>query len=122
MDYIHLNEMQFYGYHGVLPEENKIGQRFGMTVSLATDLSKAGETDDLDKTVNYAEVYMICRDIVEGAPVKLIETVAEEVAKAILTSYSDKVLGVRINLVKPDPPIQGHYASVSVEITRGVFK
>ncbi len=121
MDYIHLNDMQFYGYHGALPEENKIGQRFRMTVSLATNLSEAGQTDDLDKTVNYAEVYTICRDIVEGAPVKLIETVAENVAQAILKGYPEKVSGVRIVLVKPDPPIQGHYASVAVEITRGHF-
>lgn len=122
MDYIHLNEMAFYGYHGALPEENKLGQRFQMTVSLATDLSAAGQTDDLDKTVNYAEVYMICREIVEGIPVKLIETVAEEVAQAILSGYPQKVQGVRVSLVKPDPPIAGHYASVAVEITRGTFQ
>ena len=122
MDYIHLNEMAFYGYHGVLPEETKLGQRFGLTVSLATDLSVAGQTDDLDKTVNYAEVYDICRSIVEGEPVKLIEVVAEKVASAILSSYPEKVSGVRVVLVKPDPPIAGHYASVSVDITRGLFK
>lgn len=121
MDYIHLNEMAFYGYHGALSEENKLGQRFRLTVSLATDLSAAGKTDDLDKTVNYADVYNICRDIVEGVPVKLIETVAENVASAILSSYPKKVSGVRVVLVKPDPPIAGHYASVSVDITRGHF-
>lgn len=122
MDYIHLNEMAFYGYHGVLPEETKLGQRFGLTVSLATDLSVAGRTDDLDKTVNYAEVYDICRGIAEGEPIKLIEAVAEKIASAILSNYPEKVSGVRVVLVKPDPPIAGHYASVSVDITRGVFK
>lgn len=121
MDYIHLNEMAFYGYHGALAEETKLGQRFGLTVSLATDLSIAGQTDDLDKTVNYAEVYDICREIVEGEPVKLIEAVAEKIASAILSSYPEKVSGVRVVLVKPDPPIAGHYASVSVDITRGLF-
>ena len=121
MDYIHLNEMAFYGYHGALAEETKLGQRFRLTVSLATDLSAAGKSDDLDKTVNYAEVYMICRDIVEGAPVKLIETVAENVASAILNGYPEKVSGVRVVLIKPDPPIAGHYASVSVDITRGQY-
>lgn len=121
LDYIHLNEMAFYGYHGALQEETRLGQRFRLTVSLSTDLSAAGKTDDLDQTVNYAEVYNICRDIVEGAPVKLIETVAENVASAILRSYPEKVTGVRVVLVKPDPPIAGHYASVSVDITRGKF-
>lgn len=121
MDYIHLNEMAFYGYHGALSEETRLGQRFRLTVSLATNLSVAGKTDDLDKTVNYAEVYEICRDIVEGEPVKLIEVVAERVAGAILKEYPEKVSGVRVMLVKPDPPIAGHYASVSVDITRGDF-
>ncbi|CAM3256970.1 dihydroneopterin aldolase [Filibacter tadaridae] len=121
MDYIHLNELEFYGYHGALQEETKLGQRFRVTVSLATDLQDAGSTDDLDKTVNYAEVYNLCRAIVEGEPVKLIETVAENIATDILRTFPEKVLGVRVVLIKPDPPIAGHYASVSVEITRGRF-
>lgn len=121
MDYIHLNELEFYGYHGALPEETKLGQRFRVTVSLATDLSEAGKTDDLDKTVNYAEVYSVCRSIVEGSPVKLIEAVAEKIATEILKEFANKVTGVRVVLIKPDPPIPGHYASVSVDITRGSF-
>ena len=68
MDYIHLNDMEFYGYHGALPEEKKLGQRFRVTVSLATSLEEAGLTDDLDKTVNYAEVYELCKMVVEGEP------------------------------------------------------
>ena len=121
MDYIHLNDMEFYGYHGALPEENKLGQRFRLTVSLATDLAEAGQTDDLSKTMNYAEVYEMCKNIVEGEAVHLIETVAETVAGTIMTDFAEKVNGVRGVLIKPDPPIHGHYASVSVEITRGRF-
>lgn len=122
MDYIHLNEMMFYGYHGALPEETKLGQRFRVTVSLATNLEEAGKTDDLEKTVNYAEVYELCKEIVEGAPKKLIEAVAEKIAGDLLNRYSNKVTGVRVVLIKPDPPIAGHYTSVSVDITRGDFK
>lgn len=121
MDYIHLNDMEFYGYHGALPEENKLGQRFRLTVSLATDLAEAGQTDDLSKTMNYAEVYEMCKNIVEGEAVHLIETVAETVAGTIMTGFAEKVNGVRVLLIKPDPPIRGHYSSVSVEITRGRF-
>ncbi|WP_203248992.1 dihydroneopterin aldolase [Sporosarcina beigongshangi] len=121
MDYIHLNEMEFYGYHGALPEENKLGQRFRVTVSIATDLSEAGKTDNLDKTVNYAEVYRVCQLIVEGEPMKLIETVAEKIATNVMEEFAAKVTGVRVVLIKPDPPIPGHYASVSVDIIRGRF-
>lgn len=121
MDYIHLNELEFYGYHGALEEEAVLGQRFRANVSLAVDLSEAGVTDDLHKTVNYAEVFEACRSIVEGEPRKLIESVAEEMSRLILEKFGAKVRGVRIVLIKPDPPIRGHYASVAVEITRGQF-
>jgi 7,8-dihydroneopterin aldolase/epimerase/oxygenase len=121
LDYIHLNELEFYGYHGALEEENVLGQRFRANISLAVDIAEAGASDDLQNTVNYAEVFEVCRSIVEGEPRKLIESVAEEISRQILERFSSKVQGVRVVLIKPDPPIRGHYASVSVEITRGQF-
>ncbi|MEI4771489.1 dihydroneopterin aldolase [Psychrobacillus sp. FJAT-51614] len=121
MDYIHLNDLEFYGFHGALPEETKLGQIFRVTISLACDLKKAGETDNLDETVNYAEVFELCKEIVEGKPYLLIEAVAETIASRILTVYESKVSGCRIQLIKPNPPIVGHYASVSVDITRGTL-
>lgn len=116
-----MNEMEFYGYHGALKEETVLGQRFRANVSLAVDLADAGKTDDLAKTVNYAEVFNLCRDVVEGEPRKLIEAVAENIADVILSQFAAQVRGVRVVLIKPDPPIRGHYASVSVDITRGQF-
>lgn len=121
MDFIHLNDLEFYGYHGALPEETKLGQIFRVTITLACDLKKAGETDDLNATVNYAEVFEICKEIVEGEPSLLIEAVAEKIASRILENFQTKVSGCRILLVKPNPPIAGHYASVAVDITRGML-
>lgn len=120
MDFIHVNDMEFYGYHGVFPEEAKLGQRFRLTVSLAVDLKKAGKTDELEHTVHYGEVYEACRRIVEGAPKKLVEAVAEEVASSILSQFP-LVKGIRVQMIKPDPPIPGHYKSVAIELTRGEF-
>lgn len=120
MDFIHLNEMQFYGYHGVFPEETKLGQRFRLTVSLAVDLRRAGETDALEHTVHYGEVYETCKSVVEGEPKKLVEAVAEEVASLILSEFP-LVKGIRVQLIKPDPPIPGHYKSVAIDLTRGEF-
>lgn len=121
MDYIHLRDMQFYGYHGVLEQENVIGQRFRASVSLAVDMKKAGETDELDDTVSYVGVYDICKEIIEGKPYKLIEAVAETVASRILQQYEGQVSGCRVEIIKPDPPIPGHYKEVAVEIMRGTF-
>lgn len=121
MDYIHLREMQFYGYHGVLKEENVLGQRFNATVSLAVNIQKAGLTDELSDTVSYVGVYDICKEVMEGKPLKLIEAVAETIATRILESYQGQVLGVKVEVIKPDPPIPGHYKEVAVEITRGRY-
>ena len=121
MDYIHLREMQFFGYHGVLPEENVLGQRFRANVSLAVNMKQAGETDELTNTVSYVGVYDICKEIMEGKAFKLIEAVAETIATRILTQYEGQIYGCRVEVIKPDPPIPGHYKEVAVEIVRGTF-
>lgn len=118
MDKIYLNNMEFYGYHGVLPEETRLGQRFRVTLVLELDLQKAGKTDHLNDTVSYAEVYECCKAVVEGKPYQLLEAVAEEISRVILSGFPT-VHQVTIQVVKPDPPIPGHYQSVAVEITRG---
>ncbi|GEK34507.1 dihydroneopterin aldolase [Kurthia sibirica] len=121
MDYIHLKDMEFYGYHGVLAAETELGQRFRITMHIAVDLQYAGETDELDNTVSYAEVFSIVKDIVEGKPYKLIEAVAEKLASAVRNAYPAVIKGIQVEVIKPDPPIPGHYREVSVEITRGEF-
>ena len=55
MDKIFIKGATFYGYHGVLPEENVLGQTFVMDVTLFVDTKKAGQTDDLSATISYAE-------------------------------------------------------------------
>lgn len=121
MDYIHVRDMEFYGYHGVLPEETKLGQRFRITASVAVELQDAGMADDITYTVNYAKIYEICEQIAEGEPFRLIETVAETIATKIMDAFPAIVQGTRVEVIKPDPPIRGKYKEVAVEITRGKF-
>jgi dihydroneopterin aldolase len=117
LDKIYVNKMEFYGYHGVFPEETRLGQRFKVDLSVSLDLKKAGESDNLEYSVNYGELYQICKDIVEGAPYKLVESVAERIAAKVLEEFS-LISEVTVRVIKPDPPIPGHYESVAVEITR----
>ncbi|WP_216831222.1 dihydroneopterin aldolase [Alkalihalobacterium elongatum] len=117
MDKIIIDQMQFYGYHGVYAEENKLGQRFKVDATLLLDLKNAGMKDDLTQTVNYAEVYKITKKIVEEQTYKLVETIAERICSEILNSFPI-VESCTIKVIKPDPPINGHYHSVAVEITR----
>ncbi|TMV44308.1 dihydroneopterin aldolase [Paenibacillus mesophilus] len=117
MDKMHLSRMQFYGYHGVFPEENKLGQRFCVDIVLSLDLSVAGRTDDLDKTVNYAEVYERVKQIVEGRTYRLIEALAENIASDVLHQYTS-VNDVTVRVIKPNPPFDIHFDGVTVEINR----
>jgi 7,8-dihydroneopterin aldolase/epimerase/oxygenase len=110
--------MEFYGYHGVFPEENTLGQRFVVDLMVLVDLKKAGDTDELVHSVNYGELYQVCKEVVEGKPYKLVEAVAEKIAGTVLDQFP-LVFEVSIKVIKPDPPIPGHYHSVAVEITRG---
>lgn len=117
MDKILINQMEFYGYHGVFPEEKRLGQRFIVDLIAELNLEKAGTTDELKYTVNYGKLYDLCKQVVEGKPFKLIESIAETIAKQCLSQFT-QVEAVTVKVVKPDPPIPGHYESVAVEITR----
>lgn len=110
--------MEFYGYHGVLPEETRLGQRFRVSVVAETNLQYAGMMDDLNETVSYADIFSVCQQIVEKQTFKLIEAVAENIAESILKHFN-KVERVTVKVIKPDPPIPGHYHSVAIEIMRG---
>ncbi|WP_026583023.1 dihydroneopterin aldolase [Bacillus sp. J33] len=118
MDKIHVNHMEFYGYHGVFPEETRLGQRFAVDLTVETDLKKAGQTDNLEDSINYGELYTVCKEVVEGKPYKLLESVAEKLSEELLQRFP-LISQLTIKVIKPDPPIPGHYRSVAVEITRG---
>ncbi|EAF5659268.1 dihydroneopterin aldolase [Listeria innocua] len=117
MDKIYLNELAFYGYHGVLQEETKLGQTFRVSLILGLSTKKAGQSDSVDDTVSYADVYETVKGIVEGTPFKLIEALAEKIATEVLIDYP-LLEEITVKLIKPNPPIPGHYDSVAVEIKR----
>lgn len=117
MDKILLNNLQFYGFHGLLPEEKKIGQRFNVDVELFLDLQKAGETDDMNDSIHYGHVYELVEEIVEGKSINLIESVAETIASQLLATFT-LLSACTVRVTKPDPPIPGNYQSVAVEIFR----
>ncbi|MBB5174880.1 dihydroneopterin aldolase [Texcoconibacillus texcoconensis] len=117
MDKIFVNQMSFYGYHGVYQQENELGQRFYADVILYTDVQPAGVTDDLNKTVNYADVYEQTKNVLEGSPVNLVETLCESIANNLLAHFP-QVQACTVKVTKPNPPIPGEYDSVAVEIYR----
>lgn len=106
LDEVFLEGLRFYAYHGVNPEERTLGQRFLVDVRVETDLRAAGQSDDLNDTISYSAVYKRVRAIVEGEPRDLIETVAEEIASAVLTEFG-RAQAVTVTLRKPEVAIKG---------------
>ena len=117
MDKMTLSRMQFYGYHGVFPEENKLGQQFYVDLTLYLDLRPAGADDNLELTVNYAHVYETTKRIVEQSKFQLIEALAERIASDLLDTYT-KINEISVRVIKPHPPFPIHFDGVSVDIHR----
>jgi dihydroneopterin aldolase len=99
-DRILLEGMVIHGRHGTLRAERELGQPFVIDVELRLDLRPAGLSDDLEKTVDYGEVHRRVREIVEGPPAGLTETVAERVAASVLEEHP-LVEAVRVKVAKP---------------------
>ncbi|MDR0845597.1 MAG: dihydroneopterin aldolase [Tannerella sp.] len=114
---IELESMKFYSYHGVSPQETKVGHHFTVDVSYSFPLKDVFLTDDLNDTINYADVY----DVVKGemeCPSKLLEHVAGRILRALKSRFP-QLSFVRIRLSKLNPPLVGevHSASVVLEDT-----
>jgi dihydroneopterin aldolase len=121
-DRIHLRNMQFYGRHGVNPEEQVLGQRFEVDVELQLDTRPAALQDDLRLTINYAQVYKTVKRIVEDERFALIETLAETIAMQVGRSCG--LEGVRVCVRKPHAPLKGilDYVAVEIERTRDTWQ
>ena len=115
-DLIRLCNMQFYGRHGVNPEEQVLGQRFEVDVDLRVDTRPAALQDDLRLTINYAQVYKAVKQIVEEERFDLIETLAETIAMHIGHQFAPE--SVRVCVRKPHVPIKGVLDYVAVDIER----
>lgn len=115
-DAIHLRGLEFYAYHGVLPEENTLGQKFIVDLDIFLRLEPAGKSDQVEDTVNYAEVYSIIQKCMLGEHVNLLERLAEEIASQVLTGFS--CLAVRLEIHKPQAPVPGIFRDISIEIWR----
>jgi 7,8-dihydroneopterin aldolase/epimerase/oxygenase len=117
-DRILLEGMIFHGRHGTLPAERDLGQPFVVDVELRLNLRPAGLSDDLAQTVDYGEIHRLVREIVEGEPVNLTETVAERIAASILEDHPP-VTAVRVKVAKPQVRLDDTIlAGSAVEILR----
>jgi dihydroneopterin aldolase len=117
MDKILMQNLGFYGYHGLLKEESVLGQKFFLDIELDINTKEAGLTDDMTKSVSYADVYEVVKDIVQNQRFNLLEALAENIAKEVLEKF-DLVKGIMIRIKKPEAPVNGIYDYFGVQIRR----
>ena len=100
MDTVYLKNYVVVAKHGYYKEEHAKAQRFMVSVVVRTDVRSAGESDDLKETFNYELIRKSVHDILMQSPHDLIESLAEEVARSVLTH--PKALSVEVDISKPD--------------------
>ena len=112
---ISLLGLEGYGHHGDLPAERELGAQFTLDLELLTDTRRVARTDTLLKgAIDYVKIEALARRILEGKPFRLLESLAEHLAGAILEQPG--VLQVTVRVTKR-PPLP-HLRAFTVEITR----
>lgn len=117
MDRITISDLEVFAYHGVLKEENSLGQKFLVSAELYMDISEAAQDDDINKSINYAN---ICKEIdafLKNNTFKLIETMADRLAKHLLITHNN-IIELSVSVKKPWAPILMTLDTVSVSVNR----
>ena len=109
-----LTGLTAFGYHGNKPEERKLGQVFTTDLEVTTDTRKAAASDRIEDTISYPVLERTARQILEGKPANLLETVAERIATAVLKHPQVIQVTVRVSKHPPLPNLN----AFTVEITR----
>lgn len=116
-DEIRIEKLEVYAYHGVFPEEKRQGQTFVINAVLYTDTRKASLTDRLDQSTDYGDVCRFIAEWMKKNTCNLIETAAEKLAQETLLKY-DLIMGIDLEICKPEAPIKQPFGNVSVKISR----
>ncbi|MBC3798608.1 2-amino-4-hydroxy-6-hydroxymethyldihydropteridine diphosphokinase [Acetobacterium tundrae] len=117
MDKLYIKDLEVFAYHGVFPEEKKLGQKFLISVTLNLDMREAAITGDLSKSVHYGDLCQALETEFKKASYDLIETAGEMLVIYILNHYP-MVSQVSLMIKKPWAPILKSLDTVAIEINR----
>ena len=117
LDRITVRGLRVFARHGVHDAERQAGQEFVIDAVLWLDTRPAAAGDDLAKTVDYGALAGRLAGLAGDPPVRLIETLAQRLAKACLSEPA--VEEAEITVHKPNAPIGHPFDDVSVTIRRG---
>ncbi len=105
MHTISLEGLEFFAYHGVFPEENKIGNKYRIDITLTLDLSHAAASDALENTVDYGKLYKLIEENMKRSS-KLLEHIGGRIVRETFATF-EEVDRVAVSVYKFNPPIGG---------------
>lgn len=115
-DRLRLEDVRFYGHHGVSKAEQAVGVWFSVDVELALDLGPAAVSDDLNAAVDYGVVARRIVEVGTGVRVNLLERLASLIAESLLREFPAEEIHVRVK--KLSPALDGLVGTPSVELVR----
>jgi dihydroneopterin aldolase len=115
---IEISGLSLYTHVGVTPAEQEVGQRLLIDIRIDVGESDATLTDQLEDTVDYAQVCDMANLVAQQRSYKTLERLCAAIADRLLSSYN--VNAVWIKAAKPEPPIALPVSEVSVEVWREV--
>lgn len=111
---IRIENMRFYSYHGVMEQEQRVGNRFSVSVVLDADVFEATETDDLSATISYADVAdLVSQEM--AIPSQLLEHVAGRIYRRLYAAFP-LVSRLEVSVYKYNPPGCGETERAGVTI------
>ena len=114
---IRIKNATFYGYHGVMSEEQSVGGKFEADVDMYTNFSEAAKKDSLQQTIDYQKVYKVLYHLALEHKYYLIEAVANKIAEELLTTFT-AIEKIAVRVRKDNPPLGGVVDCVEVEVIK----
>lgn len=114
---IRLPAMRFYAYHGVDPQERVVGAEYRVSLQVAADFTRALQSDELEDTVNYADLYACVKREME-TPSLLLEHVAGRIVRAVFDAFP-RIRRITLELYKQNPPLGADCKEAGVRLVVG---
>ena len=103
---INLHEMRFYAYHGVFPQEQRVGNQFVVELTFWADVAGSVRSDELEETISYADVSEM------AIPSRLLEHVVGRISERLFVTFP-RMQRLVLTLSKCNPPFPGEVQSAA---------
>ena len=100
--------------------ERQIIQPLMLDLTIHNDLTQAANSDELDDTLNYAQICELAAQVIQAAQPKLIEHAAQLVLESLFTTFPS-IESISITIRKPAIIAQANAVGIRLERNRNNF-